>query len=354
MIRRRFVVALAAAAAVILSAPFVQQAFTAVSIAWAPQLRAIGVAATAVPVGVALLVAVVRIRDRRPARYLALGSSLAVGASYILVNALSFAEAFHFVEYGLLAWLFYRPSTDARGVLTEVEGRALHRRDDASVFLLPLMAGILVGTLDEWFQWFIPIRAGEARDIAIDAVASACGVLFAMAVDPPLRLTPGLRRESMSRVRAYGAAAACACVLFVLTVHVGYDVHDAEIGVFRSRYTAAQLAGLARDRAGRWQARPLLAPRRVSREDQYLAEGLWHVQQRNRAWGAGDMAEAWRENRILEKFYAPILDVPTEADPPGHRWPAEQRVAASRPGADRAPSVSDAYRYPLVVWPGVW
>ena len=332
----RFAVALAAAAAIILSAPFVQQAFTAVGTAWAPQSRAIGVAATALPVGIAVLIAVVRIRDRRPARYLAIASSLAFGTSYILINALSFGESFHFVEYGLLAWLFYR---------------ALRQSDDGSVILWPLLAGVLVGILDEWFQWFIPIRVGEAQDIVLDAVAGVCGLLFAIGVEPPERLTVALRRESLGRVCFSSAATVVLFALFFLTVHVGHDVHDAEIGVFRSRYTAAQLAVVARDRAGRWRSRPPLVQRRLSCEDQYLTEGLWHVQRRNQAWSAGDVADAWRENRILEKFYAPILDAPTSSGTSGHRWSAEQSAdATSRPGVDRAPSVSDAYRYPLYVW----
>lgn len=340
MARRRFAVALAAAAAVILSAAFIQQALTAVSVAWAPQFRALGIAATAVPVGIAVLAAVVRIRDRRPARYLALASSLAIGAGYILINALTFGESFHFVEYGLLAWLFYR---------------ALRPGDDGSIFLLPILAGIVVGALDEWFQWFIPIRAGEARDVILNTVASGCGLLFALSVEPPDRLTIALRRESLGRLRRHAGAAVVLFALFFLTVHVGHDVRDPEIGSFRSRYTAGQLAALGRDRAERWRVRPPLAQRRLSREDQYLTEGLWHVQQRNLAWNAGDVAVAWRENRILETFYAPILDVPTYADPSGHRWPGDQRAeAARRPDVYRGPFVSDAYRYPMYVWPGLF
>lgn len=339
MFRRRFASALAAAAAVIFSAPFAQQAFTGVGTAWAPQFRAIGIAATAVPVSIAVLVAVVRIRDRRPARYLALGSSLAFGTSYILINALSFGESFHFVEYGLLAWLFYR---------------APRPGDGGSGILLPLLGGTLVGILDEWFQWFIPIRTGEARDILLNGVASGCGLLFAVSVEPPNWPPVALRRESLVRVRLCAGAVVVLFALFFLTVHVGHDVWDAEIGAFRSRYTAAELAALANDRTQRWRVQPPLASRRLSREDQYLTEGLWHVQRRNQAWSAGDLADAWRENRILEKFYAPILDAPTYAGAAGHRWPAAQRAeAASRPGVDRAPSVSDSYPYPLYVWPGV-
>jgi hypothetical protein len=37
-----------------------------------------------------------------------LAGSLLLGAAYVWFDALSFTECFHFVEYGLLAWLFYR------------------------------------------------------------------------------------------------------------------------------------------------------------------------------------------------------------------------------------------------------
>ena len=338
MVRHRFAVALAAAAAVILSAPFIQQAFTAASSAWGAYLRAVGIAVSALPVGLALLVAARRIRERRLVRYLILAASLAIAATYILIEALSFAEAFHFVEYGLLAWLFYW---------------AMRTRDDGSLIALPLLAGVLVGTLDEWFQWFIPIRTGEARDIVLNGVASGCGLLFAMALDPPTGPVATLRRQSVAHVYLWGGVAAAVFGLFFLTVHVGHDVLDGEIGAFRSRYTGAQLEALARDRAERWRSRPPLVLRRLSREDQYLTEGLWHVQRRNQALSAGDGAAAWRENRILERFYAPILETPTYADPSGHRWSIEQHADVARlPGLDRAPAVSDAYPYPLYVWPG--
>ena len=133
MVRHRLAVALSTAAAVILSAPFIQQAFTAASSTWGAHFRAVGMAVSVLPVSIALLVAARRIRDRRFARYLKLVASLAIAAAYILIEALSFAEAFHFVEYGLLAWLFYG---------------AMRTRDDGSLIVLPLLAGVLVGTLD--------------------------------------------------------------------------------------------------------------------------------------------------------------------------------------------------------------
>jgi hypothetical protein len=140
---------------------------------------------------------------------------------------------------------------------------------------------------------------------------------------------------------------------FIVSVHMGYDVRDPRIGTFRSRYSAAQLAELSRDRAARWAADPPVVLRRLSREDQYLSEGLWHVQRRNTAWDAGELGTAWRENLILETFYSPVLDAPTPQSSEGHRWPPEQRAdIEQRPGVDRAPVVSDVYRDPLVMWPG--
>lgn len=345
MIWSRVAFAAIVAAAVIFSAPFVQQAFTAAGDLWPEQYLAITRGATAVPVAIALLIALFRIRDRRTVRYGALASAVAIGASYTRASALVETELFHFVEYGLLGWLWYR-------AVGEVEGR---RVEDASLVVVPLLAGTVVGTLDEFFQWFIPIRAGEARDVMLNVVGAGCGLLFAIAVDPPARLTRALHRDSRTRLVTWAAIACVVFAWFFYTVHVGYDVRDPEIGSFRSRYPAAELARLAQDRTGHWRVRPPVAQRRLSREDQFLTEGLWHVQQRDEAWDAGDMATAWRENRIVEKFYAPLLDTPTYRSPSGHRWPGEQRAdAATRPGVDRTPVVSTAYPYPLYAWGGVF
>jgi hypothetical protein len=329
----RVALAVAAAAAVILSAPFVQQAFTAASAIF-PN---IGTTATALPIAVAVLVAIVRVRDRRRLRFTALAVSLAIGAFYIRLNALSATESFHFVEYTLVACLFYM---------------ALLPADDGLILVLPAIAAIATGILDEWFQWFIPIRAGEMRDIALDAVASVCGVLFAVSLRPPPRLTLRIARASRARVGVWAGAALALFALFAVTVHVGYEIRDPEVGTFVSRYTPAQLEALARDRRLQWQARPPVAIRRVSREDQYLSEGLWHVQRRNEAWQSDDLAVAWRENLILEKFFAPVLDAQTYASATPQRWPSEQRAeAASRPGVDRRPLARSDYRWPLYVFP---
>jgi hypothetical protein len=151
------------------------------------------------------------------------------------------------------------------------------------------------------------------------------------------------------------AVAVVALAVFIHLVHLGVEIRDSTIGAFGSRYTAAELAASSADRAGRWKSEPPTArPPRLSREDQYMTEGLQHVQARNAAKDAGDAFAAWRENLILEKWFAPVLDTKSYVSATGHRWSAEQRADASTRvmGTDGRPFTSSAYPYPLYYWPG--
>ena len=288
------------------------------------------------------MAAVIRIRDRRALRYLSLVVALAAAA--LLARGLrtgdtdtDVVESFHFVEYGLVTFLFYR---------------VWRASGDVSVFVLPVLAGLLVGALDEWLQWFVPSRVGEMRDIVLDGVAVVCGLLFSVGVSPPARFTIALHRGSAARLGAAAIAVTVVMALFFQSVHLGSDVRDPGIGTFRSRYTRAQLEAAARERADRWRGAPPSAPGRLSREDQYVSEGLWHVRHRNQAVAAGDAFGAWRENRILETYYAPLLQTGTYEGPGGFAWPAEQRAEVARAaGGDDRPYVSDAAPLPIYDWP---
>jgi hypothetical protein len=138
---------------------------------------------------------------------------------------------------------------------------------------------------------------------------------------------------------------------FVSQVHLGYAIDLEGVGQFRSHYQRAHLDGLQRDRAARWQVSPPLTLRRLSREDQYMDEGLWHVRRRNTLWNENNIAGAWHENLILERFFAPVLDTRTYASPSGNRWPPEHRADAdARKTPMTAPFVSTAEPYPIVTW----
>jgi VanZ family protein len=330
-------------AALVLSAPFVGQVRGYIRSTFPGHFVAIvgGIVATGVLASIAL--ALVRIREQRAARYGALAVALAAAAAYAAWNAgpnpeSNAVERFHFVQYGLITFLFYR---------------AWRPIEDWSIFLLPILAGLIVGTVEEWFQWFIPNRIGEMNDVLLNLAAITCGLLFSVGADPPNRISAAFRPGSLQRMARLGAVALLAFAAFVHTVHFGYTIADEEIGTFESRLSRDSLLATQEDRTSRWKYDPPpIRLVRLSREDQYLTEGIQHVRRRNASWSAGDFRGAWLENLILEKYYAPVLDTPTH-EGAGHRWPADQRAdgqARAAAAETDAPFASDAYPYRILRW----
>ena len=332
--------AVGAAAAVVAAAPFVGQVRGAIQAALPGSYRALIEVTVAVALVVAVAAALRRIRTQRTARYGALAAALVVGTLYAAVTAtgnpaVDAVERFHFVEYGLLTFLFHR---------------AWRHRGDITALLLPALACLLTGTFDEWLQWLVPGRVGELRDIVLNLAAIACGLLFSMAVHPPARLPLRVGPDGRAALAGLATAVIVATAAFVHVVHFGYEIRDSRVGVFRSRFAADTLAAASADRMTRWREAPPAVLRPLSREDQYLAEGLWHLQRRNEQSAANNGWAAWRENIILENYYEPILAFPSYGAPTGGRWSPEQRAAAARAGQAPGWYVSDAQVVPILTW----
>jgi hypothetical protein len=336
--RMPFAVAVLVSAAVVLGSPFIGQLqrFLRQSLSTRNYVLLFGVGVLGT-VGLAILIAFVRIRERRAQRFALLLIALVFGGAYMWwtgtpypeVNAV---ERVHFVEYGLIAFLFYR---------------AWRAAADPSIVILPLLAAFTVGTFDEWLQWFIPYRVGEAHDVFINLAAIICGLLFALALQPPDGFSSRLHAASWRRIGVTSAIVWLIFAAFFSQVHLGHIVEVAEIGRFKSHYSEQELNDLQGHRAVLWQTQPPINIKRLSREDQYLDEGLSHVRRRNGA----EVHEAWHENLILERFFVPVLDLPTYASPNGNRWPPEQRANLGSQVSAGAPFVSAAEAYPIVTWP---
>jgi len=340
--RARFILAIVVATALVLSAPFIGFVRSWIRATFPGQFVRIVGGAIAVLAAAAIVAAILRIRQNRLLRYGALLAAVAGAIWFSIVEATGNADVdvvqrFHFVEYGIITFLFYRA------------WRAL---EDPAILLLPALAGLLVGTADEWLQWFIPNRVGEIADILLNGIAIGCGLLFSVGADPPARFTWSMRPGSILRVGRLAAATVVALALFVHIVHLGYDINDREVGVFKSRYSMTALPALAAAKRAEWQMHPPpLTLQRVSREDQYMTEGVTHVQRRNELLGADQAKGAWMENLILEKYYAPVLDTPSYVSRTGHRWSAEQRASVDVRAAGSDPSyVSTANPYPIFAW----
>lgn len=331
-------IAILTSAAIVLGSPFMGQLQSLLRRSLSTQvyvwLFGIGVL---VAVAAAVGYAVAQIRERRARRLALIGAAAAVGGGYMWLTATPYpdvnaVERVHFVEYGVIALLFYR---------------VWRTNGDLSIVVLPLLAAFMVGTLDEWLQWFIPVRVGEAHDVLLNLTSIVCGLMFAIALQPPESFSIRPHAGTLRTLSMMSALAWMVFAVFVSQVHLGYEHQLDGVGRFRSHYTVDQLIALQKHRRDAWDANPPRTLRRLSQEDQYLDEGLWHIRRRNLA----EPFEAWHENLILERYFAPVLDIPTYAAPQPNRWRVEQRqhVESSVKGMDQA-FVSAAEPYPVVTW----
>ena len=326
---RDLLLAVSASAAIVAGAPYIGQARAALQDALPGQYRTIVAAVVICTIAIALTAAIARIRDRRRLRYLCLAMAVIVAVAYARATRTGNAdqdlvEQFHFVEYGVLTYLFYR---------------VWQRRSDLTAVALPMCAAIIVGVLDEWFQWFIPSRVGELHDVLINTVAIGCGVLFSIGVSPPRSLVlPG--RAGRRLIAAGATAAVMVVALFLQSVHLGYVIRQGATAEFRSQFDTAALQIAMADRGRRWLAVPPVVTQGIAREDHYLSEGEWHVQRRNEATAANDLWSAWNENLILETYFAPVADL-------GSRWSPETRAQAAGAATQHGYYSSDAEPYPI-------
>ncbi len=340
---RRFLPPIAVSAVFILWAPFIGEIRNYLRRTFPGEFIVIVAGLSALALATALVIAIVRIRAHRLRRYGTLALAVALFAAYIWKfrtgNAeVDAVELFHFVEYGLVAFLFYR---------------AVRPFADPSIVLLTLLFGTLVGTLEEWLQWLVPTRVGDARDVFLNLYAVTCGILFSLGLLPPDGFAWRLPRASVGQTLRFAAAVLLSFAAFFHCAHLGYEIRDEEIGRFRSFFTAAQLEALMARRALEWQRNPPTRLALVGIEDFYLTEGGWHAQARNTAYAARDFSVAWNENRILEKYFDPFLDLHSFSSGQVHRWaPAQRAEVEAGLGPGRGPEyLSDAMRSRIYVAP---
>jgi VanZ family protein len=341
----RLVLAIVASLVLVAAAPFVGELRSQIRAAFPERFSLIVNFAVAAAVLAAVAAGLRGIRhDRLSRRAGAVGLALALFGLYDQFAgspdlAIRAVERFHFVEYGAITFLFFR---------------VWRERADWSALALPAAAAFIVGVAEEGYQWFLPARVGELKDVWLNGVVIACGLLFSLGATPPASFRYGWNQWSIRLTARALTLAMLALAAFIQVVHVGVMVIDGQAGTFESYYRAERLAALDQERATAWKTNPPVArPPRFSREDQFTTEALQHVQARNKAWGAGDAFTAWRENLILEHHYPSVIGAPIYvAKGALLRWPAEQRADAEArvKGTDAQPFTSRAYPYPIYTW----
>lgn len=296
---------------------------------------------------VAFAGAAASIRRDRIVRYGLLVIALGLVVAQVLLwqrgsREVQLVERIHLVEYGLIAFLWVHA---LRG-----------RFRDGALPVLALSVTVAVGLADEWVQWATPVRVGDVQDVLLNAWAGAIGVLFGMALIPPLRF--GLRpaAPTLRSVRIVGVVVLVGAGALFDTANQGAAIRDPSAGSFVSVYEPGELLDAAEERTRRWAHEPPGPLRPLALEDRFLSEAGAHLAARNRALNAGQHVRALLENRILERWYAPYLDLPRGDRGATARWSAAQRADIEEkagPTVDRRARTyrSGAFRKRLVTVP---
>jgi hypothetical protein len=229
-----------------------------------------------------------------------------------------------------------------------------------AIAALTLVAAAWVAFVDELLQDALMSRTGELFDVGLNLFAGLIGLVAALGLFP---VEPRWR----GRPRVVASTLACLvplpllAALFLDRAHLGTRIEAEGIGAFRSFFSEEDLERLDRARARRWARQ--LPPQPPFAwwvlQDDFLVEGGWHVQARNRALEEGDLATVWIENTILERFYSSLLATRFPEDTHPYRlkpWDLERLAAAGldRPGTVPPPAdglASDADRGRIWVRP---
>ncbi len=330
------------------------------------------VVVTAVFLGILYLL-IVRLKIRAASNYIWLAACAALYIYFTLKLWRNPEEAVHFLEYGLLGFFLFRAWR-----LTV---------PDNAVYLASFLSGTLIGTFDEIFQWIMPGRYWDIRDVGLNTLALG---LFQVALWQGVRPKLASPRIAAKSVRTVSVLFAANLLLLGLCMSNTPDRtsalagrfpalaylekeepmrefkmkhKDPEIGSFYSRMTVERLKVADFEKSveyGRilreWKGKdyneflqtfnPLNNP--------FLYELRVHIFRRDRKYEEGQKAGserrkkeaffiAFKENMILEKYFASTLRSS------GYQWERE-KAAAIEPLIDKNAAYTSPVSKDLFYW----
>jgi VanZ family protein len=316
---------------------------------------------------------IIRLKIRAVSNYIWLAACAALYLYFTLKLWRNPEEAVHFLEYGLLGFFLFRAWR-----LTV---------PDKAVYLASFLSGTLIGTFDEIFQWLMPGRYWDIRDVGLNALAVG---LFQVALWQGVRPKLASPRIAPKSVRKISVLFATNLLLLGLCMSNTPDRvgalagrfpalaflekeepmrefklkhRDPEIGSFYSRLTVERLKVMDFEKSvehGRilreWRDKdyngfletfnPLNNP--------FLYEMRVHIFRRDRKYDEGQKAGstrrkkeaffiAFKENMILEKYFASTLRSS------GYQW-AEEKAAAIEPLIEKNAAYTSPVSKDLFYW----
>jgi hypothetical protein len=269
---------------------------------------------SAVAVGLFLVIAPVRARTSLRRKVIFSGSAAGVALVQVANVYLDFGapslwtpgpeilvvfrEMVHILLYGFLAF------TASRLLKTDLGGRALA----ITAFAYAFTAGIV----DETVQWLHAFRVGDLRDVHLNGISAAAGLLYGAALAPLPRSQP--TRTGRLLMTLFLIVLPLLYVEFYLRTQTGHRICNASDNCFTSHFSTEELADEVNDRTARWKLVPTGAlaggavePRFWAFEDYFLTEARAHFRLANEAAAVGDWGTACPEIQILVEFYPPSV-----------------------------------------------
>ncbi len=245
----------------------------------------------------------------QPSRWLRLGLFLLLfGLVFVLLKGpnpvVGLVEKVHLLEYSLLAVLFWW---------------AFHRRlPGPQIYVHGLLFTVLAGLLDEYVQHLLPLRVGEIRDVWINLLAGALGLLYvALVIRPGQGINPPAARV-WRNILLGSAVFLLALGGFLQQVQLGHLIVDRKAGVaFKTRFDRNGLGRQNRIHRLRWQETGArFNPEETvagygawAVEDFFITEALRHIGARNHHLDAGRPVMAAAEQKILLRHFPAVMKV---------------------------------------------
>jgi hypothetical protein len=320
-----------------------------------------------------LYLLIIRLKVRAASNYIWLSVCAALYIYFTLRLWRNPEEAVHFLEYGLLGFFLFRAWR-----LTI---------PDKAVYLASFLSGTLIGTFDEIFQWLMPGRYWDIRDVGLNALAVG---LFQVALWQGVRPKLASPRIAAKSIRKVSVLLAANLLLLGLCMsntaertgaltgrfpalaflekeepmrEIKMKHKDPEIGSFYSRMTVERLkvADFEKSReyaqiVREWKDKDYNEFLEIfnALNTPFLYEMRVHIFRRDRKYDEGQKAGstrrkkeaffvAFKENLILERYFARTLRSS------GYQWQPE-KAAAIEPLIEKNAAYASPVSKELFYW----
>ena len=204
-------------------------------------------------------------------------------------------EQVHFLEYGLLAFLF-------------IKAVRIDRRD-AGGYVIAIVLIALIGIIDEYIQGILPNRVGELHDVYLNILSGVLALCWYRIIIKPAEESGRIKTALLISLPVFGLILILIGFFNSDISEFGYFHTDKEIGSFYSRLDAELLGRHFPDSAYfRSEVAPRLYADKYSElldliENPIHSEVLVHIFRRDRHLRDEDYITSHRENQLLEKYF---------------------------------------------------